>query len=167
MTVAPLSQIASVAYKILQQSFDFRCDGFRRCGGFKPFRDIAVPVHQELCEVPFDLRGFVIIGIFGAELCVKSSADLVVQVKTGKAFLALQPGVERVSVLSVDIDFSELGVSDAETRFAESVDFFVGSFGLTAKLIAGEIEDLESLCRVLLIQSLQSVELRSKPSGGR
>lgn len=130
---------------ILQQGFDFWCNGFRRCSGFKPFRDIAVPVHEELCEVPPDLRGFVIIGIFGAEFCVKSSSDLVVQVKAGKAFPALQPGEERVCILSVDIDFSKLGVSDAETGFTESIDLFVGSFGLAAKLVAGEIEDLESL----------------------
>ena len=131
--------------KILQQSFDFRCDYFRRCSGFKTFRDIAVPVHQKLCEVPPDLRGFVIIGIFGAEFCIKSSSDLIVQVKAGKAFLTLQPGEERVCILSVDIDFSKPGVSDAETGFAESIDLFIGSFGLAAKLVAGEIEDLESL----------------------
>ena len=87
-------------------------------------------------------------------------------VPTGEALLCLEELIERVSVVAVDLDLLELWELGAVGELAERVDALVGARCLLAKLIAGEVENLEALGMVFLIEFLQFLILRGETAFG-
>ena len=85
-----------------------------------------------------------------------------------EAFLLLEVFEEGVGVVAVDFHFLETGEFSAVIQFAEVMYRLVGARGLLSKLVAGEVEDGESLSMVLLIEFFQFLILWSESAlGGR
>lgn len=142
----------------------FHC---RRIGRwFESLGDLTVPVNQEFCEIPLDIRGVRIIRILGTHHIVEGCADLIVQVKTRKSLPALQPCVKRIRIFAVYVDFSELCESGSEIGRAERFDLLIGALCLPAELVAREVKNFKSPIYIFLIQVLQLTELWCEPSRG-
>ena len=71
--------------------------------------------------------------------------DGVLHVPAGKAFLFLKILEERVGVFAVHLNFLKARKFGAKVEFAELVDAFVGAGCLLTELVAGEVENGESL----------------------
>ena len=97
---------------------------------------LAVAADQELREVPLD-----------------GPAEQA-------ALLALEPLVERVGVLAVDLDLGEHGERDAVLLLAEGGDLLLGAGFLPAELVAREPEDGEALVGVAVVDPLEAGVLR-------
>ena len=84
--------------------------------------DLAFAVNQKLGEVPFDGLGAEYAGCF-----------------------VLEPGVERVSVVAIDVYLGKEREAHVEAGLAELTDGFGVTGFLSAELVAGEAEDNEAL----------------------
>lgn len=165
--VREISQVPFRSYWkgiILKKRSNLRIHRRRVGRRFESLGDLTVPVDQEFCEVPLDIRGIRIIRILGAHHIVEGCADLVVQVKTRKSLLALQPCVQRVGIFTIHIDFGKLCEGGSVIGRAERFDLLVGALGLASELVAREVKDFKSLVYILLIQVLQLTELWCEPS---
>ena len=80
-------------------------------------------------------------------------------IPAGEAFLLLQELVQGICILAVDLDLLEAGELGAEVHLAELMDAFIGARSLLSELVAGEVENLETLAVVLLVKGLQLVVL--------
>jgi len=83
-----------------------------------------------------------------------------------ESLLGFEIGVERELVGAVDIGFLHLGESRIEVHGAELMDFVIRSGGLTAELIAGNIQNLKSLVMVLAVHLLDGRILGGEAAAG-
>lgn len=110
--------------------------------------DLAVAADEELLKVPLDA-----LEAHEARL------------------LVLEPLVEGVGAVAVDLDLLHDGEADAVVELAEALDLLVGAGFLAAELVAGEAED-DKVIGVLLLEAgvelLEAGVLRGKAAlGGR
>lgn len=81
----------------------------------------------------------------------------------------LHPGINRRSLVTVDIQFAQHGERHAIVQLTERLDLVVGTGVLAAELVAGEPEELKVL-RVLrlelLVDLLEAFELRGEAALG-
>ena len=71
-----------------------------------------------------------------------------------------------MGVITVDIDLIELGELDVVLQRAELMDLLDGAWCLLAKLIAGEVENLQATLMELLVERLQFGVLRREAAKG-
>lgn len=119
-----------------QLLLDGGLDASRRCRAGPALLDLAVAADQELLKVPLDAL---------------HSKD---------ARLALlQPLVQRVGLVTVDVDLAEDRKGDAVVDLAEALNLIVGTWVLATELVAWKADDLEvwvgglELCRRLWLAS--------------
>ena len=67
---------------------------------------------------------------------------------------------------AIHLDLVELWKLDAEVGSAELLDFLNGARGLLAKLVAGEIKNLQAFGLVLLVQLFELFVLRGESATG-
>ena len=130
------------------------------------FQHLAVARNEELGEIPLDARLRSIVGILPLEHPVHAFAQVIVEVETAKRSLRLQVSIERSLVLAIDIDFVELRELDSEVGGAELMDFGDGAGCLLTELVAGEVEDFETLVTVFLVERLQFLVLWGETTAG-
>ena len=123
-------------------------------------------VDEEFGEVPLDVRLLLVVGISLGKHVVEDVGDGVLHIPAGKAFLLLQELIERVCIVAVDLDLLETGELCAEVQFAELVNALICARCLLSELVAGEIENLESLGVILLVELLQFIVLRGESAFG-
>ncbi len=119
--------------------------------GLVALQDLAVATDKELGEVPFDVRLLVVLGIALAQHLVHKFARLVVQVEALKALLLLQVGKERRLSGAVHIDLVKLRELNVVGCRAELMNLFNRARSLLAKLVAGEVENFQTLGVILLV----------------
>lgn len=66
--------------------------------------------------------------------------------------LGAEEAVDRVGVLPVDVDFGEHRELDIVGAVSPFLDFSLSARLLASELVAGEGQDLEALCLVLLVE---------------
>lgn len=71
----------------------------------------------------------------------------------------LQPLVQRVRIVAVDVDLAEDGESDLLVQGAEVLDLLVGAGLLAAELVAGEADDCEVVGVLLLDLLVDGLEV--------
>src|SRR3712207_4851001 len=120
-------------------------------GRLEACHNLPFLVDKELSEVPLDVRRLAPVGVCLVEHLHQDGCNLICHVETSKPFLALEELVERVGIVAIHLKFLELWELGAVVELAELVYALVGARSLVAKLIAGEVEDLESLGVILLI----------------
>ena len=74
--------------------------------------------------------------------------------------VSLQPCIKRMSIGAIHLDLVELRELDVEVGRAELMNFLNRSRSLLPKLVAGEVQNLQSLAAVFLIERLQFLVLR-------
>ena len=74
--------------------------------------------------------------------------------------LVLEPHVERMGVVAVDVDLGEHRERDAVVLLAERADLLLGAGLLVAELVAREAEHHQPLVGVVVVQLLQALVLR-------
>ena len=116
--------------------------------------DVARPIDEELGEVPFDVWREPPIRVGLIEDACQDRRDPVRGVKAREPLLLLEPLEEGICPFAVDFNLAKLRKGDAKATRAEAVDLIGSPGGLLAKLIAGEVEDLEVLVFVPLIELL-------------
>lgn len=84
--------------------------------------DLAVTVNQKFGEIPFDGLGAEYAGCF-----------------------MLEPDIERMRIVTIDINLGEEREADIEARLAELADGLCVARLLSAELIAGEAENNQAL----------------------
>ena len=129
-------------------------DGVYVGRGLEAPDDVARPVDEELGEVPFDVWREPPVGVGLVEDVYQDRRDPVGGVKAREPLLLLEPLVEGICSLAVDLNLAKLRKGDAKSARAEAVDLIGSPRGLLAKLIAGKVEDLEVLVFVPLIELL-------------
>ena len=93
---------------------------------------------------------------------MESRVDGVALIPSGKAALLLEELEEGLGIVAVDLHLLEARELRAVGQLAEVVDALVRTRGLLAKLVSGEVKDLEALLMVLLVELLQLLILRSE-----
>ena len=83
----------------------------------------------------------------------------VLHIPAGKAFLLLEEQEQRIGISAIDLYLLETGEFRTEVQLAELMDRLVGAGSLLAKLVAGEIENLETLAVIVFIKFFQLVVL--------
>ena len=139
----------------LEQSLHRRShDGLDVGRRLKALDDVALPVDEELREVPLDVRLALPLGVGLAEQVDEDRRDPVLRVEAGESPLALEPGVQGALVLSVDLELAELGERDAEAARAEGMGCYsaVAAYGLFGTIPATATTAASS---VLLTKGLQ------------
>ena len=129
-------------------------DGIDVGRGLEAPDDVARPINEELGEVPFDVWREPPIGVCLVEDVCQDRCDPVGGVKACEPLLFLEPLVEGICSLTVDLNLAKLRKGDAKAARAEAVDLIGSPRGLLAKLVAGKVEDLEVLVFVPLIELL-------------
>ena len=125
--------------------------------------DVPLAVNHELCEIPFDLRVVLVVGV----KLWKDFPQLVRHLALAeplKTFLRFQELVERERIFPVDLRFFHLRILRVVLRCAERVDLLVCPRRLPPKLVAGDVQDLKTLVAALLVNFLNSPVLSGKPS---
>jgi len=117
-------------------------DGVGFCDGGESFYGAAVGVDEEFCKVPFD-----------------AAAEEPAQF----AFQVFENGM---STGAVDLDLFEKGEGHAVIDLTGCLHAVVCQRLLFAELVTGEAKDDKSLVLIVLIQFLQSFELRGKSALG-
>jgi hypothetical protein len=105
-------------------------------------------VNKEFCEIPFDIcfvTEFLVIHV--CELI--ESSVLQAFAETLERLFCCQIGKQRVSCLSVNIDFLELRKLCSELKCAELVDSFIVFRCLVGKLVAWEVTSMEHVKKQL------------------
>ena len=116
-------------------------DLFRGDPGTESLHDGAVPVDQELLEVPGDVVGLALTGLLLAE-----------------------PLVERSGTIAVDLDLGEHREGHAVLRRGELEDLLVGVRFLVRELVAWEGEDGEVVVNVEIVERTQTCVLVGEAS---
>jgi len=151
---------------LLEQLLDLLGDVLNLLCRLKTCNDLAFLVDEELGEVPFDVSLLFVVGIGLRQHVVKDGGNGMIHIPAGKAFLLLQELVQWVGILAVHLDLLETGELRAEVQFTELMNALVGAGSLLAELVAGEIENLETLTVILLVECFQLVVLRGKTALG-
>src|SRR5699024_9629630 len=112
----------------LEQRLDVGGDLVRLGGGCVPLDDIAVAPDEELGEVPLD------------------------PVAEDSALLALQPSVQRMGIVAVDVDLREHRERHVIRRGAEARDLVLVARLLAVELVAREAEYDQATVGVRAIQ---------------
>lgn len=73
---------------------------------------------------------------------------------------------KRVSFVAVDFKLFELVELGFVAKDAEIMDFVVGARGLMTELVAGEVEDFETLSVVFFVKGFEAFVLRSEATAG-
>ena len=133
-----------VFYVCLQQTLHTRLNISHIRRRFEARDDLAVTVHDELGEVPFNVGFLVPVGILLREHFRQEIGILAVG-QAFEALLSLQVGVKGQLVLAVDIGFLHLRESCVVMKGAELMDLFIRTGRLSAELIAGDVDDLKTL----------------------
>ena len=112
--------------------------------------NLTFTIDQEFGEIPLDIGLvpkllIVHLGKFG------KGGDLQSLAETFKRFFTRQIHIERIGIVSVDVDLLELREFRSEFHGAEFVDFLLASRRLVGKLIAGEVQNFQSLFLHLLV----------------
>ena len=102
---------------------------------------IAGSIHEELLEVPGDIRALALTGLLG-----------------------LEPLVQLGSVVAVHVDLGEHREIDVVVVGDEGTDFFGGARLLLAELVAREAEDTDPV--VVMMKRTQTCVLRREASSG-
>lgn len=152
--------------ELFQKRFDSRSNSLFGGCGFKACYYATFPVDEELGEIPFDIGLLGIVGVGTVEYGVEHIGERMCRVETRKAFLLLEVGVERRLVGSIDVDFVETGKEGVEVGNAELLNLGVGSGCLSAKLVAGEVENLKSLVCIGCIERIEVFVLGSEAAMG-
>ena len=134
--------------------------------GLEAGNNLSLLVDQEFSEVPLDIRLLLVVRVSLAEHIFQDWSNGVVHVPAGKAFLFLQEFIQRVCIFTVHLYFLESWEFGAEVQLTELVDALVCTRSLLAKLVAGEVENLEALAAILLVKLLQFVILGSEATFG-
>ena len=144
----------------LQQLLNRLFQGARLHCGLKALHHFTLAVDEEFREVPLDvgLRGVCRIAL--REHPVEQLGERMLGSESGKACLTLQPLVDGVRILAVDLNLGHQGEGDTVIQTAELLYLLVGARLLMAELVAREANDDEALLLLLLIERLQSVVLR-------
>src|SRR5690606_1945751 len=121
-----------------EQGGDVLFDGVGGVGRRIALYHLAILVHQELGEVPLD------------RLAAKNARRFLLEVL-----------VERMRVITIDVDLAEHREADAVVQLAELADFRLAARLLLAELVAREAKDFQ-LALVLVIQRLQALVLWGK-----
>ena len=127
--------------------------------GLETGYNLSLLVDQELGEVPLDGGFLLVVGIFFRQHILKNRRNGVVHIPSGKAFLLLQELEEGIGIVAVYLDLLEAREFCAKIELTELVNAVVGARSLLAKLVAGEVEDLEALSMILLVECLKLVIL--------
>ena len=141
---------------------DARFHVLRLRGGLEAADDAAFAADEELGEVPLDVGLRCVVGIGLGEHLVEQLRQRMLGVEAGKACLALQPLVDGVGAVAIDLDLRHQREGDAVVDAAELLDLLVGAGLLMAELVAGEADDDESLVLILLVERLEAVVLRGE-----
>ena len=148
----------------LDQRGDVLLEGHRVAGGVEALDHVALPVHQELGEVPLDVVGLL---AGGADLGDHGHGGLVLHALHLLVGLGgLQEGVQRLLGLAVHVDLRQLVELGLILGGAELVDLALVAGGLVAELVAGEVQHLEPLVVILLIQLFQRLVLGGEAAAG-
>lgn len=123
----------------------------------------TVPIDQKLREVPLD--------IFSGKR-LKEGLHLLFEIAEFRILeivgrILLQIREKRLGFFAVDVDLRERLKLGSEVDLAELRDFLVGPRCLSEKLVAGEVQDLESAIAILVVEFRKPVVLRSKSAAGR
>ena len=129
----------------MQQLFNLSCDVFKLLRGLETGYHLSALVDEELREVPLDVGTLLVVGVGLRQHVVEDVCDGVLHVPTGKALLLLEELEERVGIVAVHLHLLEAGEVGAEGELAEFVDALVGAGCLLTELVAGEVENGESL----------------------
>ena len=146
----------------LNNLFNLLCDIVEALCRFESSHYHSALVDEELGEVPLDIALLLVVRVGLAEHLVEDWGEGMALVPAGKTALLLQETEERVGIVAVDLDLPETGEVGTVGEFAEIVDRLIGTGGLLAKLVAGEIEDFKALGVIFLIEGFEFLILRSK-----
>ena len=135
-------------------------------GGLVTLYHTTIATNEEFGEVPLNVGILIVVGIALTQHVVEQLAQIVVEVETAEWFLRLEIGVKGMLACSVYLDLIELWELNAEVGRAELLDFLNGARGLLAKLVAGEVENLQALGLVLLVQLFELFVLRGESATG-
>ena len=149
-----------------QCRLDTRLHAVHWYGRFEAVDDVALAVDEKLGEVPFHVCALIVVRVFLPKGFVEIFTHLRRRVETLEGFFLLEIGVERQGGLAIDHHLLKLGEGDTIVGRAETMDGLVVAWGLVAKLVAGEVENLESLGMILLIEALQVGVLRCEATAG-
>lgn len=128
--------------------------------------DLALAVDQELLKVP--LYTHPVVSPSSSPLAPSTPHRKQTHLDAGEAedagLLALEPLVDLVRGVAVDVGLGHEGEGDAVVELAELRDLLVVLGLLPAELVAREAEDDEALLLVLVVQRLQALVLRREPA---
>ena len=88
--------------------------------------------------------------------------DRVLHIPACKAFLLFKHLKERFSIVAIDFYLLETWELCAEVELTELMDALVCAWCLLSELVAGEVEDLETLGVKFLVELLEFVVLRGE-----
>ena len=74
-----------------------------------------------------------------------------------KAFLLLEPSIERQLILAIDLNLAKTGELRVETQGAELLNFLVGARSLCAELVAGEVENFKPLVLITRVRDKSAI----------
>ena len=134
--------------------------------GFEASHHISFTIHEEFSKVPLDVVALAPIGIGLVEHTFENGRQLVSGIETGETFLLLEEGVEGQFAFAVNLGLFELGEFHAKLHRAEFMNLLIRTGSLTAELIAGDVEDLESLSAMRLVERFEFFILRSETTLG-
>ena len=102
-------------------------------------------VCKELGEIPLDIWFLLVVGIILFKHIVKNASQLMVHIPSLEALLFLEILEQGVSSIAVNLHLLETREFSTVVERAEFVDFVVGAGGLALELVAGNVDDLETL----------------------
>ena len=141
---------------------DARFHVLRLRGRLEAADDIAFAADEELGEVPLDVGLRCVVGIGLGEHLVEQLRQRMLGVEAGKACLALQPLVDGMSTVAIDLNLRHKGEGDTMVQTAELLYLLVSTRLLMTELVAGEAYDDKSLVLILLVERLEAVVLRGE-----
>ena len=118
-------------------------------GRLETSNDIAIAVDEELGEVPLDVGSLAPTWVHLVEHLFETWSQLVVGIKALEALLLLQIGEQRRCVLTIDLNLGELWELNVIVGCAELVNLGLCAGSLLTKLIAREVENGETLGRII------------------
>ena len=133
--------------------------------GLEASDQIAVPVNEELGEVPPDV-GFVAVLFVVRIRELLQTLGFQPLTEPLKGLFGRELGEQRVGRVAVDVDLFELREFGAELQGAELVNLIVGFGRLAGELVAGEVENREALVLVGGVDALEVFVLRGEAAAG-
>ena len=135
-------------------------------GGFETLNHHTALVDEEFGKIPLDIGFLLVVRIGLGEHLVEDGRQFVCLIPSCKSLLLFQKFEQWVGIVAIDLDFLESGKFCAVGELAETMNGLVGAGCLLAELVAGEIEDLETLGMVSL-EGFQCLVLGGEPTFGR